>query len=287
MSSDGARSPVKRSTAARIAPTSAVALRSPAPFSVASRRAGPNCFQLFHLFHLFPAFALRLGDPIGIQHQHALRRQLHLAAGERQALHHPGHRVARRRHELERAAAERERRRVVSRAHVGERSGRGVEQGAEEAHEERLLVPLHEQTVHALDDALDVGALRARPAGRLAAEHGQRAHHEERGRQSLAADVADRHEEPGRVDEECVVEVAAHLARREEARGAVHLLAVGKQGRLLRQHPGLDVAREAEVALQMREVELRADLLDDARTGAPHPVGQDPHEVAAHGRDRE
>jgi hypothetical protein len=119
--------------------------------------------------------------------------------------------------------------------HEREFPGRRVERRADRGDEERCLVSLRELLVQPLDHALQLAALRAGAPGRLAPQQGHGAHHEQRRRHPLAAHVADRDQEARLVDEECVVEVAADLARDADPRRAVDILALGEKRRLLRQ----------------------------------------------------
>ena len=91
-------------------------------------------------------------------------------------------------------------------------------------------------------------------------EQGHRDRHEERGRDSLARDVADGEEEAVGSSPEGQVEVAAHVLGGLEDGVEVEVGPFGAGRQVGREEPELDLARDREVALQRRFHSVRVGL---------------------------
>ena len=142
---------------------------------------------------------------------------------------------------------------------VAEGAAPAVEDTAEERHERGLVV--HEGLVHPCEKLVE-----RPPTQGLGAEERHAARHEERGAHPLARHVSDCEEEVPFVEEERVVEVAAHLRRRVHRRCAVHLGSVREEDPRPGEHARLDLAGEAELLAHLLPGRLPLEV--QAETGA-------------------
>ena len=166
---------------------------------------------------------------------------------------------------------------LVAGVAVGELAGVEVEQAGEHGDEQHLRVVARDFGVgrgHQRAHVRRGGAQRRALVERLA--HG----HEDARRQALARDVADEEEQPPRVEQEEVVEVAADFARRQHRRREVDATLAGQ--RLgARQHCHLDAARRVELAGDACRVLALALHHALQRVAVPGRLGERQHEHRA------
>ncbi len=101
-----------------------------------------------------------------------------------------------------------------------------------------------------------------------------RAHHEHRGRNALARNVAEENDQSFRRGSADAVEIAAHLARRFEHRAEADAIRLFNGREIVRQHAHLDFAGDAQLAgdllLHRVAVSLRLEQRSHARLHLEH-----------------